>query len=99
MGKFNIGDNVKIVYSSTINCFLIHLIDEFGVIVDYDSMDNTYLVKFETGKMFWFPESSIKQYNLIDKDKVLEILYEVKDSDTPINRGTIMDIIRRVRML
>lgn len=35
---------------------------------------------------------------LIDKEKVLELLYEIKDNDDiPKNYGTILDIIRKIR--
>lgn len=38
--------------------------------------------------------------DLISKEKVLELLYEVKNNDDiPKNYGTILDIIRQVRKL
>lgn len=38
--------------------------------------------------------------DLIERDDVLEILYEIKDDDdTPKNYGTILDAIRKVRSI
>lgn len=38
--------------------------------------------------------------DLIERDDILKILYEIKDNDEiPKNYGTILDIIRRVRVI
>lgn len=35
--------------------------------------------------------------DLISRNAVLELLYEIKDDDAPKNYGTILDIIRKIR--
>ena len=105
MSKFNIGDVIKVAREDMLTPRRKEIvIGKIGTILKYDNDDNTYEIEIE-GCPFWVKEASLKliestyKADLIDKDKVLKILYEVKDNDTPVNRGTIMDIIRRVREL
>ena len=87
-------------------------IGRIGIIVDRSDYEgvNGYLVDLEDKDIsgFWYMENSLElvdveskdDYNeeLINKDDVLSILYETKESGV-INYGTICDLIRRVREL
>ena len=104
--KFKIGDKVKILKMDE----WVDDIGRIGIIVDCFNEEgvNDYLVdlgdKYIRG--FLYAEDSLElveskdDYNeeLISKDDVLSILYEIKESGV-INYGTICDLIRQVREL
>ena len=109
--KFEIGDKVKILkMDEWSNENMVDDIGRIGIIVDRsdDEGVNGYLVDSRDKDIsgFWYMENSLElteqkdNYNkeLINKDDVLSILYETKESSV-INYETICDLIRRVREL
>lgn len=109
--KFNVGDKVKILkMDDWFNENMVDDIGRIGIIVDRSDYEgiNGYLVDLGDKDIsgFWYMENSLElveskyDYNeeLISKDDVLSILYEIKESDV-INYGTICDLIRKVREL
>ena len=109
--KFKVGDKVKILKMDEWSVEnMIDDIGRIGIIVDRsdDEGVNGYLVDLGDKDIsgFWYMENSLElteqkdDYNeeLINKDDVLSILYETKESGV-INYGTICDLIRRVREL
>ena len=106
--KFEIGDKVKILkMDEWSNENMVDDIGRIGIIVDCSNEEgvNGYLVD-SVDKCFWYMENSLElveskyDYNeeLISKDDVLNIFYEIKESGI-FNYGTICDLIRRVRKL
>ena len=103
--KFNVGDKVKILKMDEWSAeSMKENIGKVGIItrLDDDEEVNGYDVLLE-GKSFgygcWYMEDSLELVKeLISKDDVLAILYEVKENGVA-NIGTILDLIRRVRNL
>ena len=89
-------------------------VDRIGVIIDRDDEENingysVRVIEDFLGFGFWYMEDSLELVKLekednnykeetVNKDDVLSILYETKESEV-INRGTICDLIRRVSEL
>ena len=109
--KFEIGDKVKILkMDEWYNENMVDNIGRIGIIVDrsdYEGVNGHFIDsgdKYISG--FWYMENSLElteqkdNYNkeLINKDDVLSILYETKESGV-IDYVTICDLIRRVREL
>ena len=106
--KFKVGDTIKILKMDEWSIEdMIDDIGRIGIIVDCsdDEGVNGYLIDLGDKDIsgFWYMENSLElveskdEYNeeLINKDDVLSILYETKESGV-INYGTICDLIRRV---
>ena len=109
--KFEIGDKVKILkMDDWFNENMVDDIGRIGIIVDRSDYEgvNGYLVDLGDKDIsgFWYMENSLElveskdDYNeeLISKDDVLNILYEIKEVGI-FNYGTICDLIRQVREL
>lgn len=109
--KFNVGDKVKILkMDEWSNDGMANDIGRIRIIIDRfnDEGVNGYLIDLGNKNIicFWYMEDSLEltepkdDYNekLINKDDVLNILYETKESGI-FNHGTICDLIRRVREL
>ena len=109
--KFKVEDTVRILkIDEWSNENMVDDIGGIGRIVTCSNEEgvNGYFVDLEDKYIcgFWYMENSLElveskdDYNeeLINKDDVLSILYETKESSV-INYGTICDLIRRVREL
>lgn len=109
--KFKVGDRVRILkMDEWSNEDMVNEIGRIGIIVSCDNEEgvNGYLVdlgdKYING--LWYMENSLEftepknDYNeeLISKDDVLSILYEIKENEI-INYETICYLIRRVSEL
>lgn len=89
-------------------------VGRIGIIIDRNDTENingycVRVIEDFLGLTFWYMEDSLELLKLekedntykeetINKDDVLSILYETKESKV-INRGTICDLIRRVSEL
>lgn len=60
-GKLNIGDIVKVVVDSQFNDNLKRRIGEIGEVVEVDSDDWAYCVKFSDGGLNWFKRYILQQ--------------------------------------
>ena len=109
--KFEIGDKVKILkMDEWYNENMADNIGRIGIIVDRSDYEDVNGYFIDSGdkyiRGFWYMENSLElveskdDYNeeLISKDDVLNILYEIKEVGI-FNYGTICDLIRRVREL
>ena len=109
--KFKVGDTVKILkMDEWSNENMADNIGRIGIIVDRSDYEDVNGYFIDSGdkyiRGFWYMENSLElveskdDYNeeLISKDDVLNILYEIKEVGI-FNYGTICDLIRRVREL
>lgn len=100
--KFKVGDRVRVLKIDDWSVSgMEYDIGEIGTIIDYDNDDgvNSYLIKISKFQ-YWYMENSLELVSeeLISKDDVLNILYEIKENDI-FNYEAMYDFVRRVREL